>query len=88
MAGGLALIELKRVLEVMVMRIERIICIDVLGLIGVTGDKALETEGGWVIGEPFVGEVTEREDRLRERDEEVRSMCWCWACCGCTEPSA
>jgi hypothetical protein len=44
------------------------------GLIGVTGDKALEAEGG-LMGDRFVGEATDKDDRLRDSEEEERWRC-------------
>ena len=40
------------------------------------------------MGERFVGDATDKEDRFKESDDDVRSRgwpgcCWCcWGCCG------
>jgi hypothetical protein len=44
------------------------------GLMGVTGVNVV-VDGGWLIGERFVGDATEREERLRESEEDVRPNC-------------
>ena len=47
------------------------------GLMGVMGETplvAVEVWGDGLMGERLVGEATEREERLREREVEVRSI--------------
>jgi hypothetical protein len=45
------------------------------GLIGVTGDKALDAAEGGLMGDRLVGEATDKDDRLRDREEEERWRC-------------
>jgi hypothetical protein len=41
----------------------------------VTGDKVLDTAEGGLMGDKFVGEATDKDDRLRDNDEDDRSSC-------------
>lgn len=49
------------------------------GLIGVTGERAVDTAEGGLMGDKLVGEATVSVERLRERAEDDRSRCW-WGC--------
>jgi hypothetical protein len=55
-----------------------------LGLLGVIGERVLDTAEGGLMGDRFVGEATVRQERLRDSEEEDL-----WRCgCPCMELSA
>jgi len=60
---------------------------------GVTGDRAaVGWDDGGLIGEIFVGEVTDRDERFRDKEDEVPLMWFnvspvdCCCCCACPCP--
>jgi hypothetical protein len=46
-----------------------------LGLMGVMGDRVLETAEGGLMGDKFVGDATDKDERLRDSEEEDLWTC-------------